>query len=147
MDVLAAFSGEEVSDLLHEGGGGGVGGGVALHLHLGGQEAADELDLLSDEILRLRVVEQRIVDPCDHLLNHTLRVCGFKYMPSDHLLAHVTHAASDVSGVGRGAQAELAAVGGGVEQLGGDVGEDGGGLGGDGGVAKGLGGGWKGKRV
>ena len=92
VDVLAAFSGEEVSDLLHKGRRGSVGSGVALHLHLCGQEAADELDLLRDEILRLGVVEERIVDP------------------HDHLLAHVANISRYVNGVGGGAQAKLGAV-------------------------------------
>jgi hypothetical protein len=71
-------------------------------------------------VVHLRVVEPLVVDP------------------GDDLLAHVAHATGGCSWASSGAEAELGAVGGGVEQLGGDVGKDGGRLLQHGGVAQRL---------
>ena len=53
VDVLAAFLREEITDLLHERGGGLVCCSIARHLDGFGHEVADRFDLLNDKVLRL----------------------------------------------------------------------------------------------
>jgi hypothetical protein len=118
VDFLAAFSGEEVADLLHERGRGLVGCDVALRLDFDGHEVADEVNLVGEKVDGGGVVEHFVVDEIYNLL------------------AVITHAANSDGGVSGGAEAHLRAVGGAVEQLGGDVGEDGGRLLRDGGIAQ-----------
>ncbi len=118
VDFLAAFSGEEVADLLHERGRGLVGCDVALRLDFDGHEVANEVNLVGEKVDGGGVVEHFVVDEIYNLL------------------AVIAHTANSDGGVSGGAEAHLRAVGGAVEQLGGDVGEDGGRLLRDGGIAQ-----------
>lgn len=122
VNVLAAFGSKIVADLLHEGGSGLVGGGVARHLDRLGHEVADGLDFLDEEVLRLRVVEPLVVNPFHHFLAHFAQLAG----------------GAKLGRAGGGAQAELGAVDGSVQQLLRNASQDGGGLCHHGGVAEKL---------
>jgi hypothetical protein len=122
VNVLAALGGKEVADLLHESGGSLVGGGVAWHLDGLGHEVADCLDFLGQELLSLRVVEPLVVDPIHHFLAHVAQLAR----------------GAKLGRAGGGAQAELGAVDGSVQQLLRDVSQDGGGFLHHGGVAESL---------